>query len=109
VAKAIGLGVSQQMVQDQALSSWYPLGDSNKLKGWDEEDYKSGAGVFMRHLLHANQRLGSPITPLVESAPFQTFLLNAATAATTAQQDDLFDAFNVLATLTTAIKLIRSS
>ena len=106
VTRSITSGVAGSMVDGGALAPWYPL-QGNKLESWDYGDYKCGNGVFMRYLLRAAMQEHSPIAGIVGTPDFQQFLIHAAAAAANQPMDDLFDALNVLATLTTAMQLVR--
>jgi hypothetical protein len=118
VARQLASGVKAQMGLNDSyvIDPWFPRtgykcaadpSRGNKLECWDPGDYKCGSGVFMRYLLHAYQQKHSPISALVKTKDYQDFLRQAAQKACAVNQGDLFDSLNVLATLTTAIQLLR--
>ena len=122
VARQLASGVKAQMGLNDSyvIDPWFPTTgylcprtpplppvSLNKLECWDLGDYKCGSGVFMRYLLHAYQQKHSPIKALVKTKDYQDFLRQAAQKACAVKQSDLFDSLNVLATLTTAIQLLR--
>ena len=118
VARQLVSGVKAHMGPNDSyvIDPWFPTtgyecakfpSRGNKLECWDLGDYKCGSGVFMRYLFHAYQQKHSPIKALVKTKDYQDFLRQAAQKACAVNQGDLFDSLNVLATLTTAIQLLR--
>ncbi len=102
------LGYLSHLVSDGAPLGYWPVGDP--LFGSDEGDYKSGIGVFMRCVLQAFWSGDDLVVPLVtdKGGPFQQFLSSAVKWAERLLDRpgaDLFDLFNVLATLTLALAL----
>jgi hypothetical protein len=100
------LGYLSHLVTDGVPQPYWPAGDH--LFGKDDGDYKSGIGVFMRSVLQGFWSGDDLVVPLVKGAPFQRFMKSAKDWANNQLNDptlDLFDLFNVLATLTLAAAL----
>ena len=106
VTKMIVNGVRAKMVdQTGAVVPW--LSKDGSAPGGDPGDYKSGSGVFMRYLLYSAQQSNSPIANVVAGPEFQGFLKKSVQAAMCAPRGDMFDTFNVLATLTAGKQLLK--
>lgn len=98
VALAVLEGVAGHLTKNhvvQAYSEFWSPGDDG--------DYKSGAGVFWRGLLEA-WLVDEDVRGKVGSDYPQVLASSAAATASSAQQD-LFDWFNILSTLTAALSM----
>lgn len=101
-------GYLDHLVINGEPQGYWPAGDP--LFGNDIGDYKSGIGVFMRGVLQSFWSGDDLVVPLVteKDGPFQLFLSSAVTWANELLDKpgiDMFDLFNVLATLTLALAL----
>lgn len=103
-------GVPDVMKKENVMWPCYPV-EYNKLMSADAGDYSSGAGVFMRYLLYAYQR-NSAVQKSVdtENSSIRNLLFSSADACVNNSfptfGNTLFDNFNQLATLTTAIAVL---
>lgn len=84
------------------------------MRGKDDEDYDCGSGVFWRYLLggfRQNAALRAEVLKLVAADPQNNAIYKSAAAAFNGNSpgDELFKDFNILATLTAAIEILKEA
>lgn len=103
-------GVPQNMISNKLIVPWYPIAN-NHLKSYDESDYSSGSGVFMRYLLYSYKKNATVKNRLdLEGSDLRNLVLKSADACANdtypSYGNSFFDQFNKLSILTTAINIL---